>query len=244
MKLRTLIGKPLVWILAGAAVVVTAGWGISAGWQHMADRPCTEINLQGVRYVDRAALEAMILDTMDADIVADRLRRHPWVRASSAFCYPNGILHVWIEERVPRGLLLSQGQPAYYVDRFGFMMPMDTVMAFDVPLIHNAPVSYRPLEPAEHQGLRTLVAMLPSLDATTDSLISEFIFSNDELDVITRPISAGTATRVMLGKEQWEARLKRLDAFWRQQAAQVPDRNYETIDLRFNGQIITVESTI
>ena len=245
MKLKSAMGKQLVWILAGIAVVATAGWGISAGWQHMADRPCTTMNLQGVHYVDRAALEAMILDTMDPEIIADRLRRHPWVRASSAICYPTGKLHVWVEERVPRALLMSnQGQPAFYVDRLGFMMPKDTLMAFDVPLIHNAHVSYRPLEPTEHHGLRTLVAMLPSLDAATDSLISEFIFADSGLELITRPTPTGTATRVRLGKEQWKARLEHLEAFWKQQVAQVPGRHYEIIDLRFRGQIVTVETAI
>ena len=245
MSRRKILGRYFIRIVVGAAVVIGIGLGASAGWQHITSRPCTLINLQGVRYADRQALEAMIRDTMDANIVADRLRRHPWVRASSAVCYPTGMLHVWVEERVPRALVMSEnGEPDYFIDRAGYMMPVDSIMAFDVPLIHNASEPYRPLEPASHDGLRVLLEMLPGMNASVDALISEFVFTGDGLELITRPTPAGPAIRVNLGRDAWSDRLDRLHVFWRQQVAQHPKRHYESVDLRFNGQIVTKESSI
>lgn len=245
MSRRQTLRRYLLRIVIGATLLVGLGFGASAGWQHITSRPCTLINLQGVRYADSQALEAMIRDTMDANIVADRLRRHPWVRSSSAVCYPTGMLHVWVEERVPRALVMSEtGEPDYFIDRAGYMMPVDSVMAFDVPLIHYANVPYRPLEPASHDGLRDLLEMLPGMDESVDALISEFIFTDDGLELITRPTPAGPAVRVNLGRDAWSDRLDRLHVFWRQQVTHHPNRQYESVDLRFNGQIVTRESSI
>ena len=245
MIMKHSTGRYLSRALIGVAIVAAISLGVSIAWQQVSSRSCTLMNLQGVRYADRAALEEMIRDTMDARIIADRLRRHPWVRASSAVCYPTGRLHVWVEERVPRALMMSSdGTPAYYIDRAGYMMPVDTVMAFDVPLIYNAPVSYLPLEPVRDPGLRTLVEMLSALDSPVDSLISEFIFAGNGLELITRPTPAGTATRVLLGHDRWESRLGRLNTFWRQQIIQNPRRHFESVDLRFSGQIVTTEKNV
>ena len=238
------IRKYLIRGLLGIVLAGGLGFGATAGWKHIASRPCTFVNLQGVQYADREALESMIRDTMDAHLVADRLRRHPWVRATSAVCYPTGMLHVWVEERVPQAVMISNdGLPAHYIDRAGYMMPVDTVAGFDVPLIYDAQVGYRPLEPVDHAGLRMLVHMLPTLDASIDSLISEFIFSGDELELITRPAPAGTAARVNLGSQQWESRLKRLETFWKQRVVDHPEPHYRVIDLRFEGQIVTQETS-
>lgn len=245
MNRRKTLARRAIRGLIGTAILVCIGLAATAGWQHIIGRPCTLINLQGVRYADRIALETMIRDTMDAQIVADRLRRHPWVRASSAVCYPTGMLHVWVEERVPRALVMSEsGEPAYFIDRAGFMMPVDSVMAFDVPLIHNVNVAYRPLEPAMHDGLRALLELLPATEASIDALISEFIFTDDGLELITRPSPVGTSVRVHLGRDEWSDRLERLQVFWRQQVAQNQSRRYESVDLRFKGQIVTRESSI
>ena len=241
MKRTRYFRRALFGVAIGAAIL----FGVSLVWQHISSRPCTLMTLQGVRYADRAALEEMIRDTMNARIVADRLRRHPWVRASSAVCYPTGMLYVWVEERVPRALIMSSdGRPTHLIDRTGYMMPADTAVAFDVPLIYNAPASYRPLEPVQDPGLRTLVEMLPVLDSPVDSLISEFIFAGDGLELITRPTPAGTATRVLLGHDWWDLRLGRLSVFWRQQIMQTPGRHFETVDLRFSGQIVTTEKNV
>ena len=245
MKLPRSIKRKVLRFLIALAILAPISAGASIGWEQLWQRPCTRLRLKGVQYADRAALETLILDTMDARIVADRLRRHPWVRSSGAICYPTGTLTVWIDERVPRALVLTpNGVANYYVDRAGFMMPVDTVIAFDVPVIHGISEPYRPLKPMEDPGMRALLAMLPNLEAPVDSLISELVFEGPELEVITRPTPAGSAARVRLGSEEWHARLARLHAFWEQHMLLHPDRRFERIDLRFEGQIITQEKPV
>ncbi len=242
MKLHKSTKKRVLRVLIALCVLIPVSAGASIAWNHLRNRPCTQVRLHGVQYTDRAVLKALISDTMDAQIVADRLRRHPWVRSSRAACYVTGTLNVWIDERVPRALVLTPGEaPDYYVDRVGFMMPLDALIAFDVPVVHGVSEPYRPLKPVEDPGMRTLLALLPNLDASTDSLISELVFDGSELVVITCPTPAGPVARVHLGRNEWHKRLTWLNAFWKQQILAHPYRRYERIDLRFEGQIITEE---
>ena len=54
---------------------------------------------------------------------------------------------------------------------------------------------------------------------------------------------AGQALTVRLGDSGFEERFRRLKAFWDQAVLTRPGTRYASVDLRFDGQIITRESS-
>ena len=227
-------------LIIALGVAVPLAVGVSVGWQQLWSRPCNHVQIQGVQYTDEHDLTALISDTLEAHLVADRLRRHPWVRTADAICYPTGTMRAWVHERVPRVLVIAgDGTPAYFMDKAGFMMPATTRMAFDVPVVRGLSEPYRPLKPAEGASTRELLSLLTRLEPSVDSLISEFAFTQRGLELTTTPLPSGASARVRLGHQGWDARLRNLRAYWTQQILAYPDRRTQLIDLRFDGQIVT-----
>ena len=211
------------------------------GWSYLLQRPCTQIEITGAEYADSASIYNLVEAVSSAPLVVDRLQRHPWIQGVHAICYPTGTMQVEIFERLPRLLVLSRnGSPEYYLDEFGYMMPTNTRLVFDVPLVRGVQDAYHPLLPVGNDEVRNLVALLPRLPSEVTSLISEFDIGEDGLNM---RMHTGTdqATLVRLGSEAWEKRLHRLYTFWNKQAWPPEDRIVDLIDLRFNGQIITRE---
>ncbi len=216
------------------------------GWSYLLQRPCTHIEIAGIEYADSASVYNLVDAVSSAPLAVDRIQRHPWIQGVRAVCYPTGTMQVEISERLPRLLALAKnGSPAYYLDEFGHMMPVNARLVFDVPLVRGITDSYHPLLAVKHDGIRNLAALLPRLPAEVTVMISEFEVREDGLSMMIRTAGTDHTTVVYLGEEDWEKRLHRLHAFWEQQGGWPPgDRTIDVIDLRFHGQIITQENPI
>ncbi len=232
-------------ILTFLAITLPICIGASIGWSYLWQRPCSEVTILGAEYTDPDEIHKLIHDTFSPPLVVDRIQRHPWVREVRAVCYPSGTVRVEVMERQPHLLILTTtGKPAYYLDEFGYMMPTHTQMIFDVPLLRASMIPYRALLPVNNQALRDLLTMLPRLPAEIDSLVSEFELTEDSLSMTMRFPRADQITVIHLGSTAWEERLQKLYAFWEQRIRSHESRKIEVIDLRFQGQIVTIENPI
>ncbi len=229
-------------ILATTLLIGVAG---VIGWHYLLQRPCTRIELTGVTYTAPEVLYSLIDTTLTIQLVVDRIQRHPWVRGGHAVCYPTGTMRVQVLERVPRLLALDgNGSPAYYLDEFGYMIPVDSKTIFDVPLLRGTMNPYHALFPLNDPSVRNLLSILPRLPSGLDSLISEFEIKEDELVLILRGTGADQTTIARFGSEDWEHRFHLLEVFRDQTTWSHGDRTIEMIDLRYQGQIITQEQPI
>ncbi len=183
----------------------------------------------------------MVADSaMEARIVADRVRRHPWIRWSSASCLPNRVLHLRIEERTPVLLVIDRdGAGSHFLDPAGFMMPAAGRSRFDVPLLRNFDEAYHPVRPVHSPMVRVLAQALATLDSNTERLLSEFAVTPQGLTLVTVPPQDGISRQVVLGRGDFAPSLKRFRAFWDQSVITLPTDTVVAIDLRFEGQIIT-----
>jgi len=228
--------------------VVLAAGAAMYGLYWMQEQPCTRIDIRGLHMADSAEVYALTIPTgsaYQADIVADRVRRHPWIRSSTATCYPNGLLQVDVEERTPVMLVVdATGRSTYFVDPVGFMMPATGGHVFDVPLLRNYAGSYHPIQLVGHAGIRALAQALAQLDTDTERLFSEFAVTPEGITLHTVPTEEGRSVEVRLGREGYGSRFRRFRAFWDQRVRTSPDRVFEWIDLRFDGQIVTREAPI
>lgn len=234
-------------------VVVLAALGTlgTFGWQWLSTLPCQRIELAGLQRADSTALmelarvdTSMLLIDIDPAMVADRVRRHPWVRTASATRFPTGTLRITVQEQVPVVLVLDRrGRPAHYLDRAGFAMPLADGALYDVPLLRGLTERYHPVRRLQDERVRDLLALFAGLDAETDALVSELELTSSGVHLYTTPVGGRGSLEVQLGRAGFAEKLKRLRAFWHQAVLPQPDKPFHVIDLRFDGQIVTRDAS-
>ena len=204
-------------------------------------RMCHRLLIVGAEYADSTALAelARLNGAIDARLVADRIRRHPWIREAVGTCGKHGAVEVVVEERRPVLLVIaSDGAPSHYVDAEGYRMPIAEHPNFDVPLLHGLEEAYHPVMQVKTEVVRQLAAAVGDLHDDADALISEFVITDSGVTLVT-PVGG---VEVLLGRDQLNDRFRSLVAFWQQAVVGSNDRTIDMIDLRFDSQIITVES--
>ncbi len=221
------------------------------GWQWMAALRCQRIEIHGLHHADSTALvelaqvdTGMVLLDIDPALVADRVRRHPWIQKARATRLPTGTLMISVWERTPVALVLNaRGGPAHYLDRAGFSMPPTPGALYDVPVLRGLRERTHPVRPLQDERMRALLAALADADAETDALVSELeVKRSGEVVLHTTSIGARGSIPVWLGHDDFAEKLARLHAFWYQAVLPQPGKIFTLIDLRFDSQIVTREA--
>ena len=226
----------------GAAGLWARQWMGSLRVERLDVRGAAHAEPEALRALARVDSGAVLMD-VDPALVADRLRRHPWVAAARVTRLPTGTLALAVTERTPVLLVLGRdGRPAYYLDPEGYAMPMAEGAAYAVPLLRGAVEKYHPVRRVQSETVRDLLAALARADAATDALIAEFeLRGRDDLWLYTTPTGTRGALAVRLGRGGAAGKLARLRDFWQQAVISQPDKNFDLIDLRFDSQIVTQE---
>ena len=242
---RRLVRRTLA--VLGLAAAVALG---VVGWRWQAALPVQAVTVSGVVHADTSAVldlvavpDSAMLFSLDPTILADRVRRHPWVQEASVTRWMTGTLGIDVIERMPVALVLdAAGRPAYFFDAAGFMMPLAAGAAYDVPLLQGRFPTYQPTQPAEDAAVLDLLAVLAAVPEATDALVSSVERAADgTFTLVTAPTPGGAAIPVALGRSGFGEKLGRLQAFWDQAVLTRPDTPVRRIDLRFDGQIVTSE---
>ncbi|MEM1057159.1 MAG: FtsQ-type POTRA domain-containing protein [Bacteroidota bacterium] len=234
-----------------AALVV----GLAAAWVWHRTLPLQQIDVVGHTFADADEVRRLAgvapdsvapvaLYQIDLALVADRVRRQPWVREARLRRLPTGTLRIAVEEREPAVLVVgANGALSHYLDASGYAMPLPEGAAFaDVPLLRGAP-AFHPTQRVQSAGLRELLAALATADETVDAVISEVEWTSRGAALTTVPVPTRGALPVRLGQTGHADALARLGAFWQQAVLTRPDTPVRLVDLRFAGQVVTQEGT-
>lgn len=234
-------------LAAALAVVVALG---VLGWRWQATLDVAAVSVAGTTHAPPDSLRALArVDTgaalydIEPALVEDRVRRHPWVQDASVMRLPTGTLRISVTERTPAALAMTaDGTPAFYVDRHGFCMPLPDSADYDVPLLYGLADAYSPTRPVAHTAARDLLEALTASEAR--DLVAELTVQPDStLRLYTRPTTAHNAIRVEMGRDAFPRKLHRLQAFWTQAVQPRPNTQFSVIDLRFDSQIVTKETS-
>ena len=230
---------------------VAIATGAAFGWRWLMDITVLDIDVRGDRYVSVAdVVDIMAVDTgmvmfeLDARILADRVERLPWVAEAGVARLPTGRVVVDIVEREPVALAMTADTgPAYYLDRNGYRMPLPDSAWYDVPLVTGLQEAYHPVPPVSHPALRELLMLLPDLGPETDALLSEIRVRGEDLDLRLTPVGTHGSIPVRLGRKDLATKLQELTLFWEKEVLRHQATTFELIDLRFDGQIVTRETS-
>lgn len=219
------------------------------GWQWQATVKVEEVAVSGatnappdtVRHMARVD-SGTVMETIDAALIADRVTRHPWIEAADITKQrARRTLLIAVTERTPAGLAIDEdGDPAYYLDRAGYAMPLPDSGAYDVPLVRGLGAAYHPVQQVAPPSVRTVLKALPGTDA--EPLVAELDVQPDStVQLVTAPIGPHGPLTVRLGRGQIPTKLRRLRAFAEQVLTANTEQTIAEIDLRFTGQIVTRE---
>ncbi|NNF04144.1 MAG: FtsQ-type POTRA domain-containing protein [Rhodothermales bacterium] len=263
-----MINRQATGIVSIAVVLVAAAVGV-LGYRHLMTIPLERVVVSGNEHAAEADLIALAeLDTsrtlyrIDAELTADRVARHPWVETAGVLRLPTGTMRIRIDERRPVVQVLDwEGRVAWYLDRTGAMMPVtarggvtietDTTRGepeivphhFDVPVLSGLRDEYHPMHTVSSEPLRAFLDVLADVPDETGRKISEVILvrtaHSEDIQVRLVPTEKRPGVRVRLGSEEFEDRIRSMEAFWNQQIVRNPDVRYELIDLRFDGRIVS-----
>jgi cell division protein FtsQ len=175
-----------------------------------------QLDVTGNRRLSRAEVfEASEIEpgtnilTVDLNLIAGRLKRHPWIRSATVHRVFPGQLIIEIEERAPRAILAAE--KLYYVDDrgefFTRVLPGDSV---EYPLFCGFNAQNLKSSPAEVKDfLRQGLELLDLVDRTGSGLeLGEVTEVRLELDDgFTLKTESGRV--IVLGKGKFERKLQR-----------------------------------
>jgi len=217
------------------------------GWQWQTSVKMERLAVSGVRHAPADTVRHLarvdsgtVMETIDSDLVADRVSRHPWVKTVDVTKQrARRTLHVAVTERTPAALAVDgRGAPTYYLDRDGFAMPIPDSADYDVPLVRGLGAEYHPVRQIAPPSLRSALGALRGTG--TESIVAELVVQPDSsVRFRTAPLGPHGALPVRLGEGRLSAKLQQLRAFAKQVLTRPSDAEIGEIDLRFDGQIIT-----
>ena len=241
-------------VLARGAGLVVLVVGLAAAWVWHRTLPLEAITVVGNEHAEAADISRLAgvapdsvapvaLYGIDIALVADRVRRHPWVKEAHLRRLPTGTLRIAVEERTPVALVLASGAPHHYLDAEGYAMPVpDSADAEDVPLLRGRVPAYHPTQRVRSAAMRELLSALATADDGVDALVSEIEWGARGATLYTEPAAGRGALAVRLGRTGHADALTRLSAFWEQAVLTRPDAPIQLVDLRFAGQVVTRET--
>jgi len=234
--------------------LVGLGALLGYGYHRAAMLPVVDVEIRGNVHAAADELlslasvpDSSLLFDLDTQLLAEQVERHPWVREASVRRWMTGTVSISVDERQPVMLALSpDGRPWMYLDAYGYAMPVTETSrraGYDLPLLTGRLPAVDQAAPLADAPLRRLLAALAQTGPSVDALITGVERRpGGDLVLITSPTPGGSSIPVAMGRDRFDEKLGRLEAFWEQAILNKPDRPIRRIDLRFEGQIVTEES--
>lgn len=232
--------NPLPWV---AAALFVLGLAVAAGFYRSAMMKVQEIDFEGHRFVSEEQLRGVKIptgmhpDSLNSLDIISRFEQMPYVKRAAMDVEPSGNITIHISERQPVAMLIDEGNEIY-IDRDGIRLPMIPGKTANVPLLYG--FEARPLgDTLSGQHAEAAINFLVRLQEkpVSNATISEAAWTENGIVALTND----HAVKLIFGKEDFGTRLRNWEAFYAEIIKQKGIENMQSIDLRFQGQIVTHE---
>jgi len=184
-------------------------------------------------------LEGTELANLEVERMERVLEEDPFVQNADAYIDQNNQLHVRIEQREPVLRVLDNNGGNYYLDAAGKKMPPSKNFAARVLVATGNVAPYTPeFREKRKSGLKDLFNLTKTL--LEDDFLSAFIQQvhiNNAGEFILVPL-VGDQKIVLGSARRLEDKLRRLKIFYQQGIPYEGWRKYETINLKYSGQVV------
>lgn len=184
-------------------------------------------------------LEGIELRDLEVERIERALEEDPFVADANAYVDAHNELHVAIEQREPLIRVLDNAGGNYYLDKNGAKMPASKNYAARVIVATGNIPAYTPdFREKKRNTTKDLFLLVNRL--LEDEFLKDFvqqIHVNSAGDFVLVPLIGDQ--KIILGSvKRLESKLNRLKVFYREGMPYAGWRKYESINLKFNGQVV------
>lgn len=233
--------NPLPWI-AGAVLIL--GMAVLGGLYWSSTMTVQQVRFEGNHFVSTTDLNnievptGMSPDSMNFAEIRNHFEQMPYVKHADISVQPSGNLMVHITERQPIAQL-ADGNRKIYIDQEGVRLPMILGKTVDVPILYG--FSATPMEDTlKSDAYKTVSNFLMNVrkNPVSDATISEVAWTKNEGVVA---LTNQNGVKLIFGSGNFATRLRNWEAFYGEVIKQKGIEKMRSIDLRFEGQIVTRE---
>jgi cell division protein FtsQ len=230
-----------------ATVVALISGGIFLGQHYQSNVTIQSVAFEGYHFTGEEQLmqKAAVPTGISADSlrllsIIEAVESLPYVQMASVRLTHNGRIHIQVKERQPIGLFIHGNRRAY-VDETGVLLPLVPGRAADVPLVYGVNWSARQdtLRSEAFNMVRDFL-MAVHKDAVAFATLSEIAWTPDEGIVA---LSNENGIRLVFGRDRFPEALQNWNIFYRQVVAVRGPGSFTAVDLRYDGQIVTRETS-
>jgi cell division septal protein FtsQ len=235
--------NPLPWI-AGAILVL--GMAVLAGLYWNSTLTVQKVQFSGNHFVSTEDLKKVEMpkgispDSMNFNQIRNRFKEIPYVKQANISVQPNGNLMINITERQPIALL-ADGSTKIYVDRDGLRLPIKLGKTVDAPILYG--FKAKPInDTLQSEAFKSAAKFLVNVRhrGVSNATVSEVAWTKHEGIVA---LTNQNGVKLIFGKGDFGTRLRNWEAFYGEVIKQKGIESMRTIDLRFEGQIVTREKS-
>ena len=184
-------------------------------------------------------LEGTELAQLEIERMERVLEADPFVENAEAYVGQNNVLHVRIRQREPMLRILDNNGGNYYLDKTGAKMPTSRNYAARVLVATGNIAPYSTdFQDKKRNSLKDLFTLAKHLQA--DPVWSAFfqqIHINNAGEFLLVPL-VGDQKIVLGSVRHLDEKLHRLHVFYKEGMPYAGWRSYETINLKYNGQVV------
>ena len=230
------------WI-AGAVFVL--GLAVMAGLYWNSTMKVQGVQFEGNDFVSVQDLQLVEVptginpDSMNFGEIRNRFEELPYVKQADISVEPNGTINISITERQPVALL-ADDKKKIYVDSEGIKLPIVPGKTVDVPILYG--FSATPMgDTLQSKAFKTVSDFLTAVRSNNvaDATISEIAWSSSNDGIVA--LTNQNGVKLIFGKGDFDTRLRNWEAFYGEVIKQKGIEKMRSVDLRFEGQIVTRE---
>lgn len=209
-----------------------------------------QVENQGeILYIDKAAIKSYIirnkalnpigkqLSELNIKEITDAIGKFPWVKNTEVYVDNDNVLRINMTERVPIARVFADDGSSYYLDGGGTLLPANPGDAISVPVFTGF-TGLQKNNTTDSLLISQMVAMTQYISSKPfwNAQIAQInINSNNQFELIP---TVGNALIEFGSGEHIENKLNKLLTFYRKGLNNVGWGYYDTIDLRYEGQVI------
>ena len=231
---------PLPWV--GGALLVL-GLAIAAGFYWNSNMKVHQVYYEGNSFVSNEQLKKVDVptgihpDSLNTISIIKEFEKIPYVKRAAVNVEPSGNITIQISERQPIAML-SGSSGKIYIDQDGIRLPMVLDKAVNVPLLYGFS-THSTGDTLSGSSADKTVQFLNELrkNPVSDATISEVAWTDNGIVALTNP----NGVKLIFGQDNFADRLRNWEAFYGKVIKQKGIEHMQSIDLRFQGQIVTRE---
>jgi cell division protein FtsQ len=240
-----------LWILVGTGTVVL----LVAAMQKKSEKPCEDVQIEitGATehvFVDEKDIKEILkgkgsftgvsMTRVDLRNIEEELEKDPWIKNAELFFDNKQVLQVSITEREPIARVFTVMGNSFYLDSSGKVLPLSEKLTARVPVFTGFPFGKK-LSAPDSALLKDVINLSNYIyaDSFWNAQIAQIdIVNGNEFEMI--PVIGNHVIKFGYVSDA-EKKFKKLFSFYKNVSTRVGFDKYETINLKYDGQIVATK---